>query len=243
MTIMRFKQLITLATFIGGTCLGQPSVQINVVKNSPFSAQVVVQSTQVLADGNRITHQATAFIARDSEGRTRREQTPTMGSGSVVFIQDPVAGVVHVLETQSHTARKIVVAQADSTGLPAQSRATDPMVALGPSAEANVKSERLGTQFIEGVLVEGTRITRTVPAGLAGNERSIEIEVEAWNSPELHTIIMNKTTDPRVGQIVYKLTDIQRAEPSHSLFEVPADYTIRNEHPADSQGVEKLQNK
>jgi hypothetical protein len=38
---------------------------------------------------------------------------------------------------------------------------------------------------------------------------------------------MSKTLDPRIGETVFKLTDIQRGEPERSLFEVPADYTVR----------------
>jgi hypothetical protein len=38
---------------------------------------------------------------------------------------------------------------------------------------------------------------------------------------------MNKTIDPRVGETVYKLTQIQRGEPHRSLFEVPEGYTVR----------------
>ncbi|MEJ7607968.1 MAG: hypothetical protein WKF37_17295, partial [Bryobacteraceae bacterium] len=46
-----------------------------VVKNAPYTAEAVTETTQVLADGNRITHKSTASLARDGEGRTRRETT------------------------------------------------------------------------------------------------------------------------------------------------------------------------
>src|ERR1700676_1080056 len=68
---------------------------VNVVKGVPFSAQVVTESTQVLADGNRIVRIDTAFVARDSQGRTRREQGPS-GAGTV-FIRDPATGISYVL--------------------------------------------------------------------------------------------------------------------------------------------------
>jgi hypothetical protein len=74
--IMRLKPLIAMAMLAGATSLAQPLVQLKVVKNSPFSAHVVTQSIQELADGNRIVHQTTAFIARDSDGRTRTFQGP-----------------------------------------------------------------------------------------------------------------------------------------------------------------------
>lgn len=36
---------------------------------------------------------------------------------------------------------------------------------------------------------------------------------------------MSRTIDPRIGEIIYKLTEIQRGEPDHSLFQVPETYT------------------
>src|SRR5438874_1671894 len=65
-------------------------VQLKVITGVPFSAQVLTESTQALADGNRIARKTTAKIARDSEGRTRREQHLPTGAASAVVIHDPV---------------------------------------------------------------------------------------------------------------------------------------------------------
>ncbi len=45
------------------------------VKGAPYSAEAVTEITQTLSDGNRIVNTTTAAVYRDSEGRTRREQT------------------------------------------------------------------------------------------------------------------------------------------------------------------------
>src|SRR4051794_8380563 len=70
-----------------------------VVKNAPYSADVVTESTQTLPDGNRIHRSTTVKVYRDSDGRTRREQSPDMNGlannaamPALVFIHDPVAG-------------------------------------------------------------------------------------------------------------------------------------------------------
>jgi hypothetical protein len=97
--------------------------------------------------------------------------------------------------------------------------------AEGATAE-NTKTEPLGTKTIEGVSCEGTRTVTTIPAGQIGNEQPIEIVSERWYSPELKIVVMTKRTDPRVGESIYRLTNIVRAEPDASLFQVPADYTI-----------------
>lgn len=85
-----------------------------VVAGAPYTAQAVTETTQVLADGNRITHKSSSLIARDSQGRTRREQDlktvgpwSTVENGSVVFINDPVAGARYNLQTNSKTAVKL----------------------------------------------------------------------------------------------------------------------------------------
>ena len=76
------------------------------VTGAPFSATISTQTTQVLADGNRIDRTTSGAIARDSQGRTRRDMTlPAIGPWStsgqaaphVVFINDRVAGTQYIL--------------------------------------------------------------------------------------------------------------------------------------------------
>lgn len=84
------------------------------VKGAPYSAEAVTESVQTLADGNRIVNKFASQVYRDSEGRTRREQTlkalGPVGTGEeplqTIFINDPVAGVSYSLDTRSHTAHK-----------------------------------------------------------------------------------------------------------------------------------------
>src|ERR1700720_3385898 len=86
-----------------------------VVKNAPYSAEALTETTQTLADGNRISRKTNATLYRDSEGRTRREESlgaigPWASSGETaqtVFINDPVAKTNLVLDTRTKTARKM----------------------------------------------------------------------------------------------------------------------------------------
>lgn len=88
------------------------------------------------------------------------------------------------------------------------------------------KTEDLGSQTMEGVLVNGVRTTHTIPAEQIGNERAITIVTEVWTSPDLKTVVYSKRSDPRMGEQTFRLTNIARAEPSPSLFTVPADFKI-----------------
>lgn len=99
----------------------------------------------------------------------------------------------------------------------------------------NTRTELLGTQTIEGVVAEGKRVTETIPAGEIGNDRPIEVVSETWYSNDLQTVVLSRHTDPRIGETVYKLTNINRAEPPHSAFEVPAGYTVKEGGNADQK--------
>jgi hypothetical protein len=84
-----------------------------VVAGKPYAADSITESTQVLADGNRITARNEARLMRDSKGRTRREQT-LRGFGpasaarepvTMITINDPVAEVSYFLDTVARTAQ------------------------------------------------------------------------------------------------------------------------------------------
>jgi hypothetical protein len=202
-----------------------------VVKGSPYSAQFSTESTQVLADGTRITRNSNGVVYRNGDGRTRREQKlgalgpiPIEGKPrELIFINDPVAGAHYVIDVQERSARKLPFRESPpaSSGLPpAFQDSPDP-----------VTTESLGKQMIEGVEAEGTRATITIPAGRIGNDRPLKIVSERWYSPELQIVVLSKHSDPFAGENVYRLTGINRGEPSPALFEVPADYRVIEGHP------------
>jgi lipoprotein-anchoring transpeptidase ErfK/SrfK len=95
-------------------------------------------------------------------------------------------------------------------------------------AGGTANTEDLGRQVIEGILAAGTRTTTTIPAGTIGNEQAIQILSEQWFSEDLKVLVQTKHSDPRSGQTIYRLTNIVQTEPARSLFEVPADYTLKD---------------
>jgi len=229
------------------------------IKGAPYSATAVTESTQVLGDGNRIVNKHSGLVARDGEGRIRREESmghigPLAVDGpNMIFIHDPVAKTAYVLNPDSKTARVI-----NMEGMSAMHRKIEGLNGgggqgsgdvvffkkelrkepaagahpeMGHGEMAQLKKESLGTQQIEGVNAEGTRITRTIPAGAIGNEQPINIVVETWTSPELHVLVLSKRSDPRFGETVFRLTNIKRGEPDASLFQVPSGFTTQQEQP------------
>jgi hypothetical protein len=88
--------------------------ETQVVKGKPYSADTSTETVQTLADGNRIAHRTVSKFYRDSEGRTRREETfgnvdPEHPSPHEVkvFIDDPVSGTALVLDPGSKTLEKL----------------------------------------------------------------------------------------------------------------------------------------
>jgi len=204
------------------------------VTGAPFSASFSSETKQVLADGNQIVRSSTGTVARDGQGRTRRDMTlPGIGllAGSnqapphVVMINDPVAGSQYVLEVDQKVAHKMQSRNGGKHGPDAAGNA--PGFTVRAADQSHVTSASLGTQTINGVLAEGTRTTRTIPAGAIGNSNPIVITVERWYSADLQTVVMMKRSDPRMGETTFQLTNIQRQEPDPSLFQVPADYTVK----------------
>lgn len=197
-----------------------------VVKGAPFSAESVSESTQILADGSKISRRMTAKIARDSEGRTRREQQlnvlgPFNVAGEpphLIFIDDPVAGAHYALNVRQKEARKFPFRPNDRPE-------PEPPDTSGESVES------LGVQVIEGMEAKGTRSTVVIPVGRIGNDRPLSIVSELWESTELKVPILSRHSDPRTGVTEYRLINIDRSEPSHDLFEVPGDFRLREEKP------------
>jgi hypothetical protein len=86
------------------------------VKGAPYSATATTERVQTLNDGNQIVRKNESKLYRDSEGRTRTEQTlETIGKWTAegaakqfIAINDPVAGVSFSLDPQTRTAHKNV---------------------------------------------------------------------------------------------------------------------------------------
>lgn len=79
----------------------------HVVKNAPYSAEMVNERTQALADGNQISNRRVTMSYRDSQGRTRFEDRDDKGELASVMIQDPAAGVTYALNPRTKTAIKL----------------------------------------------------------------------------------------------------------------------------------------
>ena len=192
-------------------------------RTQPYSADEVTETVQTLADGTHITHSWTDKIYSDSERRTRTERTaPEAGSPMIISIFDPVAHVRYTVNMQKKVAYKQDI----------PTPANRPTLRRAPAQQPETPestTEKLGTQAMEGLEVEGTRTTTVWPVGSVGNDQPITEVRELWWSRALNAAILDKTSDPRRGETTRKLTNIVRAEPDPSRFQPPPDFQIVEE--------------
>ncbi len=222
--------------------LPAPSSHRPVVTGAPYSADIVSERIQTLADGTHITQKAQSTKEyRDSEGRTRTETLP--GGAQVVEIRDSVTGFRYILDVQNHIAHRFAP-PAEKTGgvasyaqaAPADSPSPNSAPARTPTPTENApdrpqtSTESLGSQTIEGVYVEGKKTTVTFPVGLMGNDRPLVRVMESWISPALKITVVSKNSDQRMGDSTMRLQNINPSEPDPALFRVPADYQIIDEN-------------
>jgi hypothetical protein len=221
------------------------------IVGAPYSAQTQMETSQALADGNRISRKTTGRVYRDGSGRIRREEDQKDGTVSI-SIFDPVAGVSYVLDPQTRIAWKTptntvmtlmkTVEDTEQQRAQVERAAAERKLALararGDEPRSNVFVTRGGSlekmpegqlehRTIEGIPVEGRSASKTIAAGEIGNERPITIVNEEWRSPDLKVLVMTHHNDPRTGESRYQLTNIVRGEPDATLFVVPAGYEIR----------------
>jgi hypothetical protein len=231
----------TISLELEGVDVGKP------VLNAPYSAEAVTEVIQTLADGNRIEQRTSAVVARDSRGRTRREQhgialgaLVAQAESPMVTITDPTAGTQLNLNQDTKVARRSQSIGSfppkSSNGVAAGMPAGDAGFATRESSP-EVRTRKLGTKEIEGIRVEGTETTVTIRSGAMGNRLPIQLVSERWYSPELKVVVMTRRIDPRFGETRFRLTNIVRGEPPANLFEIPSDFRIEDRQRSPGQPI------
>ena len=223
------------------------------VKGHPYSADWLTKTTHISTDGSKITNFSYYRWYRDREGR-RRTETFSGQSGEsarpgekavIVTIDDNVAGVSYILHPDTHSGHKRIQG-GPTTRLPAHAPGNAPpptrrlpATQEAPCREVDAEEIDLGTKVIDGLELEGTQVTKTLPSGLFGmTGRRVAATQEEWYSEDLEEVVLMVMRGPRSGERVGRLTHIVREEPPADYFRVPSDYTIDELPTSDTrQGV------
>jgi len=150
---------------------------------------------------------------------------------SIIEIRDFVGGYEYTLDPVNRIAHRMKILPHGSapglTVLPAHSEY--PTQDAPQSALVTLHSESLGSKVIEGFTTSGTRTTRSVPAGAAGNDQAVTYVSEDWWSRDLQLFLLSRQVDPIGTATIRSLTQIRTAEPDAALFILPTDYKIVDE--------------
>jgi len=206
------------------------------VMNEPYTAERTMTSYQKLADGTTIEHQSTAYMARDSQGRTwSKAKMP--GDALRPETMDRYNIAIYDPDTRTSvswcTCNKTAMVRHFGEPLPARTERTlssegmDVYLGPGPSSRMKYHLEELPPQVIMGMTTRGTKAVRTLPPGADGNDHELTTTIQSWYSPELRLALITIIDDPVNGLRKFEFSNLKRAEPDASLFQIPAGYTLQ----------------
>lgn len=202
-----------------------PAHNVRVITGAPYSALGTSETVSTLPDGNRVVHQSTVRLWRDSDGRTRAEYslgsvggpTPLELNTRLTVIDDPGQRERYFLQPDGQV---VVVPIAPCRP------AAEPDLNVGPPRPAGLPLQvsrpvKLGERRVSGETVTGSRIEATIPAGALGNRQPVRMSAEQWYGRDLQVVVEATYRDPRTGDTTYRLREIQRQEPDAALFRLP----------------------
>ncbi len=214
-------------------------VFVTPVPGAPFSAEVVLDVTQVLKDGTSTKRKTAALIARDSQGRIRNERHEVLAASSKqvpviysVHLYDPATRLSTLLNPKTHLASQKTVDRPPSTEPPVivwlRTEGSHP-------SDPNIQVRDLGVSVMIGLDVHGYLRSIDVPGKDSGTDFGVVVTDEYWYCEALHINLFTRHNDPRTGQSLMTVTRINVNEPSADLFKIPPDYKLVDTSPADME--------
>jgi len=200
------------------------------IPNAPFSGTVRVERTLIQPNGNNLQMWSERKIARDNEGRIYNEFRPlvpttikTVPDATVIHLYDPQNRMTEYLYPEQKTYRMAILNRPPSTDTP--DAFASPTAASAPASEF-MRKEDLGYRTIAGLQVHGVRMTQILTAVESGTGQEVTVTNEYWYSETLRLNLATTHNDPRSGNVMMTVTQIDRSEPGAALFGVPAGYTM-----------------
>ncbi len=221
-----------------------------VVKGAPYSAEGVTETVQTLADGNRIIRKNRVKIYRDSEGRTRREQTleaigPWAVAGEpyqMIFINDPVAGVSYNLDPRTKTATKITLPSLKLAARPDET--VEKVERMTAQIEKPIPAGAPRQVKVSGGVLQGAAVRRVQPlypplAKAAGVQGAVQVqltisekgEVEAAEVVSGHPLLRDASLEA-ARQWVFKPTELE-GRPVKVQGIITFNFTLAKDNPAE----------
>ena len=196
-------------------------IEIPAVANAPFTARVAVTWNKPLVGGGTVSRKYYTLVARDSQGRVRREirefvpadsnDEPPLRSFTIL---DPLSGTRTVCTRASMTC----ATSAFHPRLPLTEEA-----GTSSGSSENGTRESLGQQTMDDLPVVGTRET----VSNTGSSRIALTQTDVWYSPDLQMDLNVVRSNPQLGEVTLQVANLVRGEPDSSWFSVPSGYEVR----------------
>jgi len=198
-------------------------IEIPPLPNAPFTAKIVVTWNQPLVGGGTVSRKYYTLVARDSQGRVRREIREFIPADSNA---EPPLRSFTVLDPVS--AKRTTCTKASMT---CATSGFHPRLLLtenagGSGGNGNVNRESLGQQTMDDLPVVGTRETVSNVSGARG--RIAVSYTDVWHSPDLHMDLSVTRSNPQSGEVTLEVTNLVRGEPDSSWFSVPSGYEVQS---------------
>jgi len=196
-------------------------IEIPPIADAPFTAKVVVTWNKPLVGGGAVSRTYYTLVARDSQGRVRRE---TRGFVAADSGEEPPLRSFTILDPVSSTRTTCTKAS-----MSCASSAFDANLMLTENApgQSNGNGEVLGGRTIEGLPTTGTRETLSKVEGPRGSSQLAISRTDAWYSADLHIDLAVTRTDPQLGVVNLNVTELVRGEPGSTWFAIPSGYAVK----------------
>ena len=206
----------------------QARAQAEAARAAATQARIAAAQARAEADAARAVADQARIAA--NEARARIDQLRKEGKlpeGTHIIVKDVQRGI-------EPAEVRVRIAQPAAAAMPAARAMSAQIAPLIVGAvndgkwSAKAVTRELGEREFSGVRAQGSQRSYAIPAGEIGNRDPIEVSSETWYSPELQVTVYHKRSDPRSGEMVYRLENLKRGEPPAALFSVPSDYTVRD---------------
>jgi len=191
-------------------------IEIPPVPNAPFTAKVVVTWNQPLVGGGIASRKYYTRVARDSQGRVRRETRIFVSANSD---EEPPLRSFTIFDPVSSTRTTCTKASMTCATSPFDPHA---LLTENTGDNGNGKRESLGQQTIQGLPVTGTRETGSNASGSRLTLRRTDV----WYSSDLHMALSVIRSDPQSGEVTLNVTNLVQGEPASMWMEIPSGYRV-----------------
>lgn len=205
---------------VGGVRTQVQGIEVPTIANAPFTAKVLVTWNRPLVGGGTASRKYYTQVARDSQGRVRRE---TRGFIPADSSAEPPLRTFTILDPVSSTRTTCTKATMNCATSAFQPRLDMPSDEATSGGGSNVTREDLGKQTMNGLSVVGTRENET---DSQGSSRVALSRTDAWYSPDMHMDLSVTRSSQQLGEVTLKVIELVRGEPDPSWFAIPSGYRV-----------------